>query len=69
VHYQGDAGNGVMMSEHRGDEVQACFLGGPAPTIGCNPDKDLRGRDYRVWDYRQRKQYWGDNSEHGCGGA
>jgi hypothetical protein len=69
VHYQGTPGNGVMRAEHAGDKVQVCFLGGPAPTKFCNPDTDSRGRQYRVWDYKQKKQYWGMNSEHDCGGA
>ncbi len=69
VHYQGDAGNNVMVAEHAGDRVQVCYLGGPAPTQYCNPDQDSRGRQYRVYDYKQRKQYWGMNSEHSCGGA
>ena len=75
VHYQGDAGNDVMIAEKPGDRVQLCFLGGPAPqgganaAIGCNPDTDPRGRQYRVWDYAQSKQYVGFNSEHLCGGA
>ena len=69
VHYQDMAGNGVMMAEHRGDRVQVCFLQAPAPTEFCNPDSDSRGRLYRVWDYRQKAQYAGTNSEHDCGGA
>ena len=69
VHYQDTAGNGIMRAEHAGDKVQVCFLGGPAPTKYCNPDTDSRGRQYRVWDYKQKKQYWGMNSEHDCGGA
>jgi hypothetical protein len=69
VHYQDSAGNSVMMAEHRGDRVQVCFLQVPAPTDFCNPDSDSRGRLYRVWDYRQKAQYNGANSEHGCGGA
>lgn len=69
VHYQGETGNGVMAAEHAGDRVQVCFLGGPAPTQYCDPDKDDRGRRYRVYDYQQQKQYWGMNSEHDCGGA
>jgi hypothetical protein len=69
VHYQGDTANHVMESESAGTKVQVCFLGGPAPTQYCNPDKDDRGRRYRVYDYRQRQQYWGMNSEHDCGGA
>lgn len=65
----------VMVAEHRGDRVQVCFLGVPAPRqmpgtiLGCNPDKDPRGRGYRVYDYRQQKSYAGWNSNHGCGGA
>ena len=69
THYQDTAGNNVMMREHRGDKVQVCFLGGPAPTTTCNPDTDGRGRLYRVYDYRERAQYAGQNEEHDCGGA
>ena len=69
THYQGTAGNNVMMAEKKGDKVQVCFLGPPAPTQYCDPDKDPRGRTYRVYDYRQKQQYSGINSEHGCGGA
>ena len=69
VHYQDTAGNDIMAAEHRGDRVQVCFLGGPPPTTYCNPDKDDRGRNYRVYDYKQRRQYWGMNEEHDCGGA
>ena len=65
----------IMIAERRGDKVQVCFLGVPAPRqmpgtiLGCNPDKDPRGRGYRVYDYRQHKSYAGWNSNHGCGGA
>jgi hypothetical protein len=69
VHYGDEPGNTVMGAEHVGDKVQVCYLGGPAPTSVCNPDKDNRGRSYRVYDYRQKQQYWGYNSEHLCGGA
>jgi hypothetical protein len=69
VHYQNETANDVMAAEHAGDRVQVCFLGGPAPTQYCDPDKDDRGRRFRVYDYRQQKQYWGMNSEHDCGGA
>ncbi len=69
THYQDMAGNAVMTAEHPGDRVQLCFLGGPAPTAYCDPDKDGRGRNYRVWDYEQRAQYAGMNDEHDCGGA
>ena len=69
THYQDTAGNNVMVAEHPGDRVQLCFLGGPAPTKNCDPDKDDRGRNYRVYDYRQRASYAGMNEEHDCGGA
>ena len=69
THYQRTAGNDVMMAERAGDKVQVCFLGYPAPTTTCDPDKDPRGRTYRVYDYRQRASYVGWNSEHDCGGA
>ncbi len=69
THYQDTAGNTVMMREHPGDRVQVCFISRPAPTVYCNPDKDGRGRVFRVYDYRQRSQYAGMNSEHDCGGA
>ena len=69
THYQGTAGNNVMIAERPGDRVQLCFLGGPAPTTYCDPDKDGRGRNYRVYDYRQRASYAGMNGEHDCGGA
>ena len=69
THYQNTPGNNVMMKEHAGDKVQVCFISRPAPTIGCDPDEDGRGRVFRVYDYRQRAQYAGQNGEHGCGGA
>ena len=69
VHYQDTPGNDIMAAEHPGDRVQVCFLGGPAPTAFCNPDKDARGRNYRVYDYKARQQYYGMNEEHDCGGA
>jgi hypothetical protein len=69
THYEGTAGNNIMMRERVGDKVQACFLSRPAPTVYCNPDKDDRGRVFRVYDYRQHAQYSGMNSEHDCGGA
>ncbi len=43
THYQDTAGNNVMMAEKKGDKVQVCFLGPPAPTQYCDPDKDPRG--------------------------
>jgi hypothetical protein len=69
VHYQKSPGNSVMMAEKKGDKIQVCFLGPPAPTTECDPDTDPRGRTYRVYDYKQKQQYNGINSEHDCGGA
>jgi hypothetical protein len=69
THYQGTPGNDVMMAERPGDKVQVCFLSRPPPTKYCNPDKDARGRMFRVYDYRRRASYAGMNSEHDCGGA
>ncbi len=69
MHYQDEVGNDVMINERPGDRVQLCFLGAPAPTDQCNPDLDSRGRSFRVYDYRQRADYTGENSEHTCGGA
>jgi hypothetical protein len=68
THYQGDRDNKYMIAEHPGDRVQVCWIGTPTPSEYCNPDQDPRGRTYRVWDYRQKKQYAG-GSQHGCGGA
>jgi len=69
THYEGTGGNNIMMRERAGDKVQVCFLSRPAPTAYCNPDRDGRGRLFRVYDYRQHAQYSGMNSEHDCGGA
>jgi len=68
THYQGSADNKYMQGEHPGDKVQVCLVSVPPPTQYCDPDKDPRGRIYRVYDYRQKVQYSG-GSQHGCGGA
>jgi hypothetical protein len=68
THYQGDPDNAFMVAEHPGDKVQVCFLSTPAPTQYCDPDKDPRGRLYRIWDYVRHHQYSG-GTQHGCGGA
>jgi len=59
----------IMQRERAGDHVQVCFLSRPAPTADCNPDLDVRGRVFRVYDVKQHAQYSGQNTEHGCGGA
>jgi hypothetical protein len=76
VHYQGTSGNDIMRSERAGDSVQLCLTGFPLPRIDpttqrviCNPDKDGRGFEFRVYDYRLHAAYIGPNSEHSCGGA
>jgi hypothetical protein len=69
VHYQQEPGNNIMMNERVGDRVRVCFLGGPKADRACDPNTDLRGRKFSVYDYRQHASYSGMNSEHGCGGA
>jgi hypothetical protein len=69
THYQDTAGNNVMMAEHPGNPVQVCLVKVPRATQYCHPNSDPRGRVFRVWDYKQRAQYAGMNSEHDCGGA
>jgi hypothetical protein len=59
----------IMQRERPGDRVQVCFLSRPAPTVDCNPDEDVRGRIFRVYDVKQHAQYSGQNTEHSCGGA
>lgn len=69
VHYGGEPGNDVMIAERPGDRVRVCFLGAPKRDEACNPSTDLRGRKFKVYDYRQKATYSGINSEHDCGGA
>jgi hypothetical protein len=52
-----------------GDKVQVCLIETPSRDQSCNPDKDPRGRVYRVYNYRLKATYSGWNSNHGCGGA
>lgn len=76
VHYQNEPENGLMMSEKPGDVVQVCLMDYPSPQYDakekrsiCNPDIDARGYDFRVYDYKRHRAYYGSNTEHGCGGA
>jgi len=76
VHYQNEPENALMMSEKPGDAVQVCLIDYPTPQYDakhkqwiCNPDTDARGYDFRVYDYKRHRAYYGSNSEHGCGGA
>ncbi len=59
----------IIAAERAGDKVQVCLLSIPEPSRWCNPDRDSRGRKYRVYDYRQKAAYVGENGEHYCGGA
>ena len=59
----------IMAGERVGDRVQVCHIGTPVPSDRCNPDVDTRGREYRVYDYRQHAAYEGISTEHTCGGA
>jgi len=57
--------NDVVDHQRVGDKVQVCLIKVPAH---C-PEGDDRGREYRVYDYRQKAAYTMINSQHGCGGA
>ncbi len=52
-----------------GDKVQICLLYTPTKSSDCDPNKDRRGRIYRIYNYRLRSAYQGWNANHGCGGA
>jgi hypothetical protein len=76
VHYQGTPGNALMQSERAGDRVQVCLVSFPVPRVDpstkrtlCDPDRDPRGFEFRVYDYRQHAAYIGPDSQHMCGGA
>ena len=62
-------GANVAAAERPGDKVRLCLLSSPAREDGCDPTRDPRGREYRVWDYHQHAAYTGTNAEHDCGGA
>jgi hypothetical protein len=61
--------NPVMNQQRVGDKVQVCLLSAPTKSRFCNPDKDSRGRIYRIYDYRLKAAYVGTNGNHLCGGA
>jgi hypothetical protein len=52
-----------------GDKVQVCLLYRPHKDPYCDPDKDPRGRVYRIYNYRLKAAYSGWNANHWCGGA
>lgn len=59
----------VMAQQKVGDKVQVCLVNFPEPGDFCKPDKDSRGRIYRVYNYRLKAAYTGPNANHLCGGA
>ena len=59
----------VMAKQKVGDKVQVCLVNFPDPDRSCKPDKDPRGRIYRVYNYRLKAAYSGPNGNHLCGGA
>lgn len=62
-------GDKVPAAERVGDRVRLCLLSEPVREGRCDPTRDWRGREYRVWDNRQHASYSGSNAEHVCGGA
>jgi hypothetical protein len=61
--------NPVMAKQKVGDNVQVCLLSMPTKDQFCNPDRDPRGRYYRIYHYRLQAAYVGTNGNHLCGGA
>jgi hypothetical protein len=61
--------NKVMDAQQVGDKVQVCLIAFPESIYQCNPQKDYRGRFYRVFNYRLKAAYEGPNAAHLCGGA
>lgn len=52
-----------------GDSVQVCLIALPARTASCNPQIDMRGRRYYVYDYRTQGAFIETTGAHACGGA
>jgi hypothetical protein len=63
------APDSVLAKQQVGDRVQVCLVGYPASNQYCNPNRDPRGRYYRIYNYRQKAEYSGTNGNHLCGGA
>jgi hypothetical protein len=59
----------TLAKQKVGDKVQVCLIGSPPKDQYCNPDKDSRGRFFRVYNYRLKAAYAGTNANHLCGGA
>jgi hypothetical protein len=62
-------GADVAAAERPEDRVRLCLLSMPVRQGRCDPEYDPRGREYRVWDYRQHAAYVGSTGGHDCGGA
>jgi hypothetical protein len=69
VTFADEPGAGVANAERAGDRVRLCLLSMPVRQGRCDPAYDPRGREYRVWDYRQHAAYVGSTAGHDCGGA
>lgn len=58
-----------------GDRVRVCLLSVPKKTTGCDPAKDIRGREFLVYVHTNGSDRESDNAavytnaEHWCGGA
>ncbi|UBF27851.1 hypothetical protein K9N68_08090 [Kovacikia minuta CCNUW1] len=59
----------VLAQQKVGDKVQVCLIGSPAKDQYCDPEKDSRGRFFRIYSYRLKAAYTGTNANHLCGGA
>jgi hypothetical protein len=61
--------NSVIAKQKVGNKVQVCLISTPSKERFCNPEKDSRGRFYRIYDYQLKAAYVGTNGNHLCGGA
>ena len=56
-----------------GDRVRVCLLSMPKKGDGCDPAKDIRGREFLVFDRTSDTESHNaavyTNAEHWCGGA
>lgn len=66
---RGASPSSALAKQKVGDRVQVCLVFRPADGDTCHPDRDPRGRFYRVYNYRLRAAYTGTNANHLCGGA
>ncbi len=66
---RGASPTSAIAQQKVGDKVQVCLLSTPPKDPYCDPNRDRRGRFYRVYNYRLRLAYTGTNANHLCGGA